>query len=56
MSQIPDLIIPLRDSHEQEIEGLDLSQHGETAIAAELILAPSTNGQGVHVPNPGNWS
>ena len=23
----------------QEIEGLDLSQHGETAIAAELLLA-----------------
>jgi hypothetical protein len=27
-------------------------QHGETAIAAELILAPSTNGHGVHVPKP----
>src|SRR5215467_567762 len=46
--KLTDLIIPLRVSHEQEIEGLDLSQHGETAIAAELILAPSTNGHGVH--------
>ena len=24
--------------------------HGETAIAAELLLAPSTNGNGVHSP------
>ena len=31
--------------------GLDLSQHGETAIAAELLLAPSTNGNGVHAPH-----
>jgi Amt family ammonium transporter len=45
-----DLIIPMRVSEEQEIEGLDLSQHGETAIAAELLLAPSTNGNGVHSP------
>ncbi|HZW29110.1 MAG TPA: ammonium transporter [Isosphaeraceae bacterium] len=51
--KVTDLIIPLRVSEEQEIEGLDLSQHGETAIAAELILAPSTNGQGVHVPKAG---
>jgi ammonium transporter, Amt family len=48
--KVTDLIIPLRVSEEQEIEGLDLSQHGETAIAAELLLAPSTNGNGVHSP------
>jgi Amt family ammonium transporter len=48
--KITDLIIPLRVDEEQEIEGLDLSQHGEHAIAAELLLAPSTNGNGVHSP------
>ena len=48
--KVTDLIIPLRVSAEEEIEGLDLSQHGETAIAAELLLAPSTNGNGVHAP------
>ena len=48
--KITDLIIPLRVTEEQEIEGLDLSQHGEYAIAAELLLAPSTNGNGVHSP------
>jgi Amt family ammonium transporter len=48
--KVTDLIIPLRVSAEEELEGLDLSQHGETAIAAELLLAPSTNGNGVHAP------
>ncbi len=48
--KVTDLIIPMRVSEEQEIEGLDLSQHGETAIAPELLLAPSTNGNGVHAP------
>jgi Amt family ammonium transporter len=48
--KVTDLIIPLRVSEEQELEGLDLSQHGETAIASELLLAPSTNGDGVHAP------
>ncbi len=48
--KVTDLIIPLRVTEEQEIEGLDLSQHGEFAIAAELLLAPSTNGNGVHAP------
>jgi Amt family ammonium transporter len=47
---VTDLIIPLRVSAEEEIEGLDVSQHGEFAIAAELLLAPSTNGNGVHTP------
>ena len=54
--KVTDLIIPMRVSEEQEIEGLDLSQHGETAIAAELLLAPSANGNGVHGPSPKNWS
>ena len=35
--KITDLIIPLRVTMEQEIEGLDLSQHGETALGAELL-------------------
>ena len=48
--KVTDLIIPMRVPEEQEIEGLDLSQHGETAIAPELLLAPSTNGNGVHSP------
>ncbi len=48
--KLTDLIIPLRVTEEQEIEGLDQSQHGEFAIAAELLLAPSTNGNGVHSP------
>ncbi|MGP0063882.1 MAG: ammonium transporter [Isosphaeraceae bacterium] len=48
--KITDMIIPIRVPEEQELEGLDLSQHGETAIAAELLLAPSTNGNGVHSP------
>ena len=48
--KVTDFIIPMRVSEEQELEGLDLSQHGETAIAAELLLAPSTNGNGVHSP------
>jgi Amt family ammonium transporter len=48
--KITDLIIPLRVTEEQEIEGLDQSQHGEYALAAELLLAPSTNGNGVHSP------
>jgi Amt family ammonium transporter len=47
--KVTDIIIPLRVPEDQEIEGLDLSQHGETAIASELLLAPSANGNGVHV-------
>jgi Amt family ammonium transporter len=49
--KVTDWIIPLRVSEEQEFEGLDMSQHGETAVAAELILAPSTNGDGIHTPD-----
>ena len=35
--KITDLIIPLRVTPEQEEEGLDLSQHGETALGAEIF-------------------
>jgi Amt family ammonium transporter len=48
--KVTDLIIPMRVPEEQEIEGLDLSQHGETAIAPELLLAPSVSGNGTHAP------
>ena len=40
--KVTDLIIPLRVTEEQEHEGLDLSQHGETALA----VAGFTNGNG----------
>ncbi len=35
--KVTDLIIPLRVTEEQEKIGLDLSQHGETALGAELL-------------------
>jgi ammonium transporter, Amt family len=35
--KITDLIIPLRVTPEQEEVGLDLSQHGETALGADLL-------------------
>jgi Amt family ammonium transporter len=35
--KITDMIIPLRVTEEQEIEGLDLSQHGETALGADVF-------------------
>ena len=44
--KITDLIIPLRVTPEQEEEGLDLSQHGETALGVEIfsdgVLGSST--------------
>ncbi len=36
--KITDLIIPLRVTPEQEELGLDLSQHGETALGADLLF------------------
>jgi Amt family ammonium transporter len=42
--KITDLIIPLRVTEEQEVLGLDLSQHGETALGADLFEAAQTNG------------
>ena len=35
--KLTDLIIPLRVTEAQEREGLDLSQHGETALGADFL-------------------
>ncbi len=35
--KVTDLIIPLRVTDDEEREGLDLSQHGETALGADLL-------------------
>jgi len=43
--KLTDMIIPLRVDHDQEEEGLDLSQHGETALGADLLGGYSSNGQ-----------
>ena len=43
--KITDLIIPLRVTEEQEHEGLDLSQHGETALGSDLLDGARANGQ-----------
>ncbi|MBX6315551.1 MAG: ammonium transporter [Isosphaeraceae bacterium] len=43
--KVTDLIIPLRVTEEQEVTGLDLSQHGETALGADLIGGAHTNGK-----------
>jgi Amt family ammonium transporter len=37
--KVTDLIIPLRVTPEQEDVGLDLSQHGETALGADLLTS-----------------
>ena len=39
-------LIPMRVSHEQEAEGLDLSQHGEQAIGSSLLGLFRANGHG----------
>jgi Amt family ammonium transporter len=39
--KVTDLIIPLRVTEEQEYTGLDLSQHGETALGADLFGRPN---------------
>ena len=39
-------LIPMRVSHEQEVEGLDLSQHGEQAIGSSLMGLFRANGHG----------
>jgi Amt family ammonium transporter len=41
-----DLIIPLRVAEGQEQEGLDLSQHGESALAASTFSNGNGNGNG----------
>jgi ammonium transporter family len=38
--KIVDLLIGIRVSEEDEIEGLDLSQHGEDAYSSDLDLIP----------------
>ncbi|MBV8554736.1 MAG: ammonium transporter [Planctomycetaceae bacterium] len=43
--KLTDLIIPLRVTEEQEVAGLDLSQHGETALGADLLGGLNTDGQ-----------
>jgi Amt family ammonium transporter len=40
--KLTDLIIPLRVTPEQEHEGLDLSQHGETALGADVFAGAAT--------------
>jgi Amt family ammonium transporter len=42
------MIIPLRVTAEPETIGLDLSQHGETALGADLFGSPRSNGNGEH--------
>jgi Amt family ammonium transporter len=43
--KVTDLIIPLRVTEEQEEEGLDLSQHGETAMGADILGGAYANGK-----------
>jgi ammonium transporter, Amt family len=43
--KLTDLIIPLRVTEAQEAEGLDLSQHGETALGADLLGGVTSNGE-----------
>ena len=40
--KVTDLVIPLRVTSEQEEEGLDLSQHGETALGADVFAGAAT--------------
>jgi ammonium transporter, Amt family len=48
--KITDLIIPLRVTAEQEKIGLDLSQHGETALGTDLFTPVPTNGMAASEP------
>ncbi|HEX8202716.1 MAG TPA: ammonium transporter [Isosphaeraceae bacterium] len=43
--KVTDLIIPLRVTEEQELTGLDLSQHGETALVADILGNGAANGK-----------
>src|SRR5262249_20950056 len=45
--KLTDLIIPLRVTQEQENLGLDLSQHGEAALGADLLGQAHPSGNGV---------
>jgi ammonium transporter, Amt family len=44
--KITDLVIPLRVTYDQETVGLDLSQHGESALGSDLLGGVHTNGNG----------
>ena len=44
--KITDMIIPMRVTDEQELVGLDISQHGESALGGELLDGPRANGTG----------
>jgi Amt family ammonium transporter len=44
--KITDWIIPLRVTHDQETLGLDLSQHGESALATDLLQGSHSTGNG----------
>ncbi len=44
--KLTDLIIPLRVTEDQEIMGLDLSQHGESALGTDQVGGAYANGNG----------
>jgi Amt family ammonium transporter len=44
--KLTDLVIPLRVTEEQEIMGLDLSQHGESALGTDLLGGAYASGNG----------
>ncbi len=46
--KLTDLVIPLRVTPEQESIGLDLSQHGESALASNVLGASYQNGKVPH--------
>ena len=41
---VTNLLVPLRVTDEQELLGLDVSQHGETALGIELLGGAQSNG------------
>jgi Amt family ammonium transporter len=44
--KLTDLIIPLRVTHDQEVLGLDLSQHGESALGMDLLAGSHSHSNG----------
>jgi Amt family ammonium transporter len=44
--KLTDWIIPLRVTHDQEVLGLDLSQHGESALGMDLLSEAHSHGNG----------
>jgi Amt family ammonium transporter len=49
--KVTDLLIPLRVPEDQEHEGLDLSQHGEAALAIGAIMNGNGNVHGNGIPS-----